>query len=252
MDDDHIDTGRRGFLRGAGALGLAAATPALAAPAPAGRYEDHDAIELARLIRDGQLTPVEVLESAIARAEACAPLNAVALRHDEQARERAPRPVPRRAGRASGLAAAGRRALWPEGSAGRPQGQRDHPRQRVLPRRRGGSRFDAGAALPGGWAQHLRQVHLAGIRSDRHHRVASLRRHPQPLEPGPQRRRVFRWLGGGRGGGHRAGGPRQRRRRLDPHPRQPLRRVRAQAQPRPGADGPPGPWRAGWACRCTT
>lgn len=102
MDDDHIDSGRRGFLRGAGALGLAAATPAIAASRPAGRYEDQDAIELARLIRDGQLTPAEVLESAIARAEASAPLNAVALRHYDQARERAR--ALSRAGRAERLA----------------------------------------------------------------------------------------------------------------------------------------------------
>ena len=46
MDDGHIDTGRRGFLRGASALGLAAATPVFAASRPAGRYEDQDAIEL--------------------------------------------------------------------------------------------------------------------------------------------------------------------------------------------------------------
>jgi hypothetical protein len=46
MDDGHIDTGRRGFLRGAGALGLAAATRFCCQPAGR-RYEDQDAIELA-------------------------------------------------------------------------------------------------------------------------------------------------------------------------------------------------------------
>lgn len=110
MDEGHVDTGRRGFLQGAGALGLAAATSALsgvATPArAAGRtatpYEAWDATDLARLIRDGQLTPVEVLESAIARAEASAPLNAVALRHYETARERAQ--ALSRAGRAERLA----------------------------------------------------------------------------------------------------------------------------------------------------
>ena len=90
MDDRHVDSRRRGFVQGVGALGLAAAIPpALAASRPAGRYEDWDATDLARLIRDGQLTPVEVLEAAIARAEASAPLNAVALRHYDMARDRA-------------------------------------------------------------------------------------------------------------------------------------------------------------------
>lgn len=100
MDEGHVDTGRRGFLQGASALGLAAAVPAIARSAE--RYEERDATDLARLIRDGQLTPAEVLESAIARAEASAPLNAVALRHYEMARERAQ--ALSRAGRAERLA----------------------------------------------------------------------------------------------------------------------------------------------------
>lgn len=100
MDEGHVDTGRRGFLQGASALGLATAVPAIARSAE--RYEERDATDLARLIRDGQLTPAEVLESAIARAEASAPLNAVALRHYEMARERAQ--ALSRAGRAERLA----------------------------------------------------------------------------------------------------------------------------------------------------
>lgn len=101
--DMNVDTGRRGFLRGAGALGLAAAvSPAVAASRPAGRYEDWDATELARLIRDGQITPLDALDAAIARAEACASISAVAFRHYDMAREHAQ--VLSRAGRAERLA----------------------------------------------------------------------------------------------------------------------------------------------------
>lgn len=106
MDEGHVVPSRRAFLKGAGAFGLAAAstlaTPGRAASRTATPYEAWDATDLARLIRDGQLTPVEVLESAIARAEASAPLNAVALRHYETARERAQ--ALSRAGRAERLA----------------------------------------------------------------------------------------------------------------------------------------------------
>ena len=48
---------------------------------------------------------------------------------------------------------------------------------------------------------------------------------PQPLGPGTFARRVERRLRGRRRLGHGAGGPRQRRRRLDPHPRERLRLV---------------------------
>ena len=50
--------------------------------------------------------------------------------------------------------------------------------------------------------------------------------------------RLLRWLGGGSGQRHGAGGPRQRRRWLDPHPRRLLRAGGAQAQPRAHIRGP--------------
>lgn len=56
---------------------------------PLPEYEGFDAVELAAHLRDGRLTPLEVLDAAMARAEARSQLNAVALRHDEQAKEAA-------------------------------------------------------------------------------------------------------------------------------------------------------------------
>ena len=62
-----------------------------AAALPLPEYERFDATELASHIRSGQLTPLEVLDAAIARADARSQINAVALRHDELARETARR-----------------------------------------------------------------------------------------------------------------------------------------------------------------
>lgn len=56
---------------------------------PLSGYEGFDAMDLAAHIRSGQLTPLEVLDAAMARADVRSQINAVALRHDEQAREAA-------------------------------------------------------------------------------------------------------------------------------------------------------------------
>lgn len=62
----------------------------MALPIP--EYDDLDAIGLAALISAGQLSPAEVLEAAIARAEARNPqINAVVNRFDDRARGRAAR-----------------------------------------------------------------------------------------------------------------------------------------------------------------
>ena len=69
------------------------------------------------------------------------------------------------------------------------------------------------------------------------HRVADVRRDPQPVGPQPHPRRLERRLG--RRGRRRPGRRRARlrRRRLDPHPRRLLRPLRAQAAARPRPDG---------------
>ena len=90
------EQGRRDFLKtgavlgGAAATGLGLSSPAAAASAlPLPEYERWDATEIARLIRRGDVKPSEVLEAALARAEAYAVINAVAVPHFERAREHA-------------------------------------------------------------------------------------------------------------------------------------------------------------------
>lgn len=71
----------------AGPQGALQASAALPLP----EYEQLDATALAAHIRSGQITPLEALEAALARADAARPLNAIALRHDARARESAQR-----------------------------------------------------------------------------------------------------------------------------------------------------------------
>lgn len=57
-------------------------------------YAQHDAIGLADLVARGQVSPGELLETAIARADAVEPaLNSITVRQDEYARERAAGPL---------------------------------------------------------------------------------------------------------------------------------------------------------------
>lgn len=95
MSERAVEQGRRDFLKAGGALGAAAAvglggTPPVAAAAPAKLplpdYEQWDATETARRIRRGDVKPSEVLEAAIARAQAYAAINAVTVPHFDLAR----------------------------------------------------------------------------------------------------------------------------------------------------------------------
>ena len=57
-------------------------------------YVEHDALGLAKLIRDGEVTAAEVVEAALARADAVNPqINAIVARRDDIAREQAEAPV---------------------------------------------------------------------------------------------------------------------------------------------------------------
>ncbi|MFO0691554.1 MAG: amidase family protein [Myxococcota bacterium] len=85
---------RRRFLEASALAAAVASVPALAAQAkskaPAGfaEYRRHDATSLAALVRRGDASPAELLELAIARAEAIDPkLTAIVVRHFELARE---------------------------------------------------------------------------------------------------------------------------------------------------------------------
>ena len=96
MSTSAAEQGRRDFLKtgavlgGAAAAGVSLTSPAAAASAlPLPEYERWDATEIARLIRRGDVKPGEVLEAAIARAQAYAVINAVAVPTFERAREHA-------------------------------------------------------------------------------------------------------------------------------------------------------------------
>ena len=57
-------------------------------------YADHDGLGLAGLIADGEVTPEEVLEAALARADAVNPtINAIVHRMDAEARGRVAAPI---------------------------------------------------------------------------------------------------------------------------------------------------------------
>ncbi len=182
-----------------------------------------------------ELSPVELLEATIARIEDVDPVvNAAAhplLRRGPAGRPdgrgalrrqaRRPAPARRHPGRRQGRGRGGRAALHRR--LARLQG---HDR-----RRHGGQRA----------AHHRRRRHHPRALGDTRvllrgdHRVAAMGRHPQPLEPGVQPRRLVGRLGRGARGRHGDPRDRLRHRRLDPHPVLVLRRRRLQAAVRQGA-----------------
>ena len=194
-------------------------------------YDCLDAIDLAALVRRGEVQPRELVEAAIERIE----------RRDPATQRRRAPPLRARArgGRgAVGGRAAARRAVPAQGPVGRDRRRAAH-RRLPLParfpaelRRRGGtplSRRRPGDPRP---HQHAR----AGAR--RHHRAAAARPDAQPVGPRALGRRQQRRLGGRGGGAHGADGGGRRRRRLDPHPGRGVCGLRPQADARPHAARP--------------
>ena len=91
MPDTANGAERRAFLMGAAASAAAAAlpaAPAAARSAPRGAAPA-DAIAMAAQLRQGEVTPLEALDAAIARVEALPKLNAVVIKDYERAREQA-------------------------------------------------------------------------------------------------------------------------------------------------------------------
>lgn len=96
-----IDLDRRrliqacGAIGGASMLGLSLASQASAAATvntpkqPLGDYDSWDMSTMADLLRQGDISPLELTDSAIARFETNAALNMIAVNHFEQAREQA-------------------------------------------------------------------------------------------------------------------------------------------------------------------
>ena len=83
-----------------------------------------------------------------------------------------------------------------------------------------------------------RHDHAARVRHPARQRGAHLRPDAQPVGPRTHARRLLRRRGCGRRQRHAAGRARQRRRRLDAHPRRVLRAGRAEAEPRAHLGGP--------------
>ncbi len=91
---------RRRFLEMTAGGALALAAPVASARPGLGlgfeEYRGHDAVGLAALVRKGDASPLELLELAIARAEAVNPkLNAIVVEHFELAREAARQGLPK-------------------------------------------------------------------------------------------------------------------------------------------------------------
>ena len=194
-----------------------------------------DATAQAALVRDGEASPVELVDAAIERIEALnGELNAVIHPLFEQARE----------------AASGELPGWPlQGRAVPAQGPRRRLRRRsaahgdAVPQGGGvpiASRHLPGAALPRRRLRHRGQDQHPRARHRADHGARCLWRHPQPLGPLSLAGRLKRRIRSRGRLGHGAGGPRQRRRRLDPHPGERLRAGRPEADPAANLGGPPG------------
>ena len=189
-----------------------------------GLLDDHDAVGLAALVADGQVTARELTDAAIARLEERNPtLNAVVATRLDAARAEAdagptgpfggvPFVVKDLGCDVAGLPSTRGSRLWADAVATEDS--------------------RAGPPLQGGRPDHPRQHQHAGAGQERQHRAGAPRPGPQPVAHQPFHRRIVGWIGGRGGRRHRARRPCQRRRRLDPHPRVVVRPVRAQAHPR--------------------
>ena len=213
---------------------------------PFAQYRAHDGLGLAELVRSGEASAAELLETAIDAAEADRPEDQRAVAEALRRGARRPRfPRSRRAFR--------RRALSPEGHLHRDEGDADDAGLAPVRRRAAGRlRFDAHRAVPPGGGRRLRQVDDAGARARALHRDEPDGRDAQPVGPRADRRRIVGRRGGGGRGRHRPARARQRRRRLDPHPRLLLRTVRAEADARPDAGRAARRARAGAGSSSTT
>ena len=193
-------------------------------------YRRHDATALGRLVTNGEVGAEEVLETAIARAEAGEP------RHQRH-RPQAVRAGPPRRGRRPRRRPAERRAFPHQGPRLLRDRRARHLRQQPVCRFRRRSRQRLRAPLQGrGSRLHGPQLEPR-VRPEPQHRAAPLRLLPQSLEPRAFGRRVVGRRRGGRHCRHPADGACHRRRRLDPHPRGPVRPLRAQADAWPHLNG---------------
>ncbi len=192
-------------------------------------YGTLDALGLADLVRRRQVSPAELLEEAIGRNERVNPkLGAVITTLYDDARRVAGAPG-QVACRRPRRRLFRRRAVSGQGHLLR-HGGRSGDEQQPLPRRlQAGARRDDRRALPQGRPRHLRPHQRARARSPAGHRTRASRTDQEPLGSGAHPGRLERRLGRCRRGRDRPARARQRRRRLDPHPRLLLRPLRPEA-----------------------
>ena len=184
--------------------------------------------EAVRQLRAKEVSPLELIDAALARIAAVDPaVNAVPTLCVERARDHARRIM-------AGSAEAGLLA-GPAGAdqgPGRGRGRAHDLRLADLPRPRAGILRLAGRAHRGRGRRRAGQDQHAGIRCRGQHLQRGVRHHPQPVEPGPHLRRLLGRGGGGAGDRHGLARRRLRPRRLPAHAGLVLRRGRACA-PRP-------------------
>ena len=190
------------------------------------------AIELAGMVRAGEISARELVQISLERIEELNPaLNAFVEVDAERALAAADEIGPGR--RAPVRGGADRDQEQPPGAGPAP-----HLRLLADGRLRVRLRPQRHPAPEGRWVRDRRHDDAARVRHPADERGAPLRADPQPVGSRAHPRRLLRRRGGGGGQRHGAGRPRQRRRRLDPHPRRLLRAGRAQAEPRTDLRGP--------------
>ena len=186
---------------------------------PAARLSElTDALGLAARVRDGEVSPRELVEESIARIEATNPqLNFLVTDCFEEALATEPRDGP-----FSGV------PILDQGSE-RDCGRSHDVLVARVRRLRAVQRRGGRAPHQGGGIRRAREVEHARVRQHVRHRVGAERSLPQPVESGAHARRLVGRRGRGGGGRDDAARARLGRRRLDSHPCVVLRPLRHQA-----------------------
>ena len=192
-----------------------------------------DATAQAELVRNGEASPLELVDAAIERIEASnGEINAVIHKLYDEGREAAAGDLPD--GPFKGVPF----LLKDLGAAF--AGQPLHMGMQLLKDADFRSPVDTYLAMrfKRGRLRHDRQDEHPGARDPADDRAEGVRAESQPLGPRTLDRRIERWIGGRGRRGHGPGRPRQRRRRLDPHPGERVRPGGAQADPAAHLGGP--------------
>ena len=185
-------------------------------------YASYDALGLAELVAKKQVSPKELALTAVAAKEKIDPAvkSVVELYPDRidgpRREEPGRRPVPRR-------------AVPHQGRVRPREGPQDRVRLAPVRGHDGGGRHLFRRPAQGVGRQHPRPLGRARVLDGGHHRERHVRQHVEPLEAGLLGGRLQRRRTGGRDRRHRADRARLRHRRLDPHPRELVRRRRPQA-----------------------